>query len=169
MAKAQRITGVAAEGSNRANAALIIPIRLDELIMWEEFTTDPQRVYELHQMRIAAKRLRYTLELFAPFYDAEFRKAIDEVKAIQETLGSIHDADVLVPDLQEHMRRSLERGKDTPMGVYGGDFEAAAGILQICRRKTKERMELFAKFNADWSELRKSGFFERLKELVKRI
>src|SRR5207237_10760438 len=107
MTRARRIEGIDPNSSLRANAALIIPARVRELTTWEQYVEDPNRVFELHQMRIAAKRLRYTLELFAPVDPAALGPVIERVKAIQEQLGRIHDADVLVPLLVDHLRRNL--------------------------------------------------------------
>ncbi|HEX6287979.1 MAG TPA: CHAD domain-containing protein [Herpetosiphonaceae bacterium] len=48
----------------------------------------------LHELRIACKHLRYTLELFEPALGTDARKLIKLVEAMQEHLGEIHDADV---------------------------------------------------------------------------
>ena len=53
-------------------------------------------------MRIAAKRLRYTQEIFAPcFPDKEYKWLSDQVKSVQEQIGEIHDADVRGPLFQD--------------------------------------------------------------------
>jgi hypothetical protein len=57
---------------------------------------DPRNVTELHDLRIAAKRLRYTLELFRFAFTSELNGLIDEVKSIQEHIGDMHDADVMI-------------------------------------------------------------------------
>ena len=95
MAKPLNVLGIDPENTIRANFALIIPVRIAELYAWERWIRDPARVTELHQMRIAAKRLRYTLELAAPYFGPDVAAAIREVKNLQELLGTIHDADVL--------------------------------------------------------------------------
>lgn len=166
MARALPVLGLDPEDTIQANAALILPVRAAELLAWESFIHDPLRVYELHQMRIAAKRLRYTMELFAPFYGAEFEKAIDRIKAIQEHLGHIHDADVLVPELSAQLRKLLKPGKKTIAGVYGTDFDAASGLLALCRLKRQERETLYGEFQAMWGALRSGGFFESLRRMV---
>jgi CHAD domain-containing protein len=48
----------------------------------------------LHELRIACKHLRYTLELFEPALGEDARPLIKQVEAMQEHLGDIHDADV---------------------------------------------------------------------------
>ena len=48
-----------------SNAPLMLHTRLEELYEFAPYISDPTRVDELHNMRIAAKRLRYTMEIFA--------------------------------------------------------------------------------------------------------
>ena len=51
---------------------------------------------ELHRLRVAAKPLRYTLELLAPLYDRAFRMQYERVRAAVQQLGDVHDLDVMV-------------------------------------------------------------------------
>ncbi len=62
--------------------------------LYRPFTTEP-----LHQMRIAAKRLRYALELFAPCWEALDASVAEEVAEMQTSLGELHDCDVWIEDL----------------------------------------------------------------------
>lgn len=48
----------------------------------------------LHDLRIACKHLRYTLELFEPALSQDARALIKLVETMQEQLGDVHDADV---------------------------------------------------------------------------
>jgi CHAD domain-containing protein len=45
----------------------------------------------LHDLRIRAKRFRYTLELFLPIYGTIAQNLVREVKSIQSMLGTIND------------------------------------------------------------------------------
>jgi CHAD domain-containing protein len=72
--------------------------------IWQEFeavqrfeSVMPRASSEhLHELRIACKHLRYTLELFEPALGKHAREMIKEVETIQEHLGLIHDADVAI-------------------------------------------------------------------------
>jgi CHAD domain-containing protein len=146
-----------------ANAPHIVPHRVAELLSWEPHIDNPARVEELHNMRIAAKRLRYTLELFAPLYGSELKPAVAQVKKIQEQLGEIHDADVLVPALLNHLRRELAVEKGSPeRGVYGADLAAAQGILTLCRARREVRDGAYNRFLRTWTGMRAAGFFDGL-------
>jgi CHAD domain-containing protein len=50
----------------------------------------------LHQVRIALKRLRYALELAGELRVASTTAAVRDLKSVQDTLGSLHDHDVLM-------------------------------------------------------------------------
>jgi len=148
------------------SAARSIGYRIDELLALERHIRDPLRVAELHEMRIAAKRLRYTMEIFAPLYGKEFAAAIEKVKSIQEQLGSIHDADVLVPEIVAHIRRELRPadGAET-QGVFGVDLDETAALIALCRRCRKARQDTYRAFIRDWRLLRRTGFFATLRAL----
>lgn len=46
---------------------------------------------ELHQFRLAAKRFRYTLEIFRPVYGEGLKRRIELVRRIQTLLGDLQD------------------------------------------------------------------------------
>jgi hypothetical protein len=96
MAKAKSITGLKPYRSTGENARLIARTRLDELYLRAEHIDDPYNIFELHDLRIAAKRLRYTLEIFADALPEACETLRKEVEQIQEELGAMHDSDVMI-------------------------------------------------------------------------
>jgi CHAD domain-containing protein len=46
---------------------------------------------ELHEFRLATKRFRYTLEIFAPLYGPGFSTRLEHVKKVQTLLGEAND------------------------------------------------------------------------------
>src|SRR5579883_2660472 len=91
MARAKRVTGLAADAPTSVNARAIVRARLDELLEWDASVDEPYRVQELHNLRIAAKRLRYSLEIFLPVLSEDLAPLIKEVEQVQEELGNLHD------------------------------------------------------------------------------
>ena len=75
--------------------------RLKELFKFEPYVGRPDNVAELHQMRIAAKHLRYTLECLKPLYGKETSGFINPAKRIQSVLGRLHDFDVWMESLAQ--------------------------------------------------------------------
>jgi CHAD domain-containing protein len=72
---------------------------------------------QLHQLRIAAKKLRYTLELLAPLNEPALRGQIEQLKQLQELLGRINDAEtvlemVLQEDAGDKLSAELARKRD---------------------------------------------------------
>ncbi len=96
MAKAKPVVGIEAQASTAINAYRIVRTRLEEMRMWGQYAHDPQRVNELHDLRIATKRLRYTLEIFSDVLPEGTNAILEEVTRIQEELGNLHDGDVMI-------------------------------------------------------------------------
>jgi CHAD domain-containing protein len=63
---------------------------------------------QLHRLRIAAKRLRYTLELLAPSGKSALGARLKQIKNVQAILGSINDAELVRKMVvRENAARSL--------------------------------------------------------------
>ena len=52
-------------------------------------------------MRIAAKRLRYVLEIVGPCIGEEAKLARDAAKQLQSALGDLHDCDLMLPKVEQ--------------------------------------------------------------------
>ena len=96
MAKARPITGLNPQDSTGKNARVIARVRLEDLYSWEGFVDNPYNIVELHNMRIAAKRLRYTFEVFEDVLPVASKTVLKELVQLQEELGDLHDSDVMI-------------------------------------------------------------------------
>jgi CHAD domain-containing protein len=103
--KARRVKGVDAAGPLRENLERIIRVRADELRSFVPLALDPREVEALHDMRIAAKRLRYILELTEPVFGEWAAAGAKKAKKLQDLLGEIHDCDEFVPRVERHIER----------------------------------------------------------------
>lgn len=179
MAKSRPIPPVDPHASPFVNAALIISAHLNALLSYERYLANPDEVYQLHQMRIAAKRLRYTMEIFEEIYTSytsfgkSFLAAIEEVKMLQERLGAIHDADVLVPQLTAHLDSLIRPGcgstrdKEPLVGVHLVDFDACLGLLTLCRKTQAERVKQYDQLLRHWRQIEERKVFEKLRALLR--
>ncbi len=61
----------------------------------------------LHDLRKQAKRLRYQMELFTDFYGEGYGSYLEQVKNIQEVLGSMQDSVVLDEWLQDMLESKI--------------------------------------------------------------
>ena len=100
MAKARPITGLNPQDPTGKNARMIARVRLEDLYSWESFVDNPYNIIELHNMRIAAKRLRYTFEVFEDVLPAASKAVLKELVQLQEELGDFHDSDVMIAMLR---------------------------------------------------------------------
>jgi CHAD domain-containing protein len=60
--------------------------------------TDPT---QLHEMRIAAKRLRYSIELFEACWGSRIAKFAKQIAHLQTALGTVHDCDVWIESFRK--------------------------------------------------------------------
>jgi CHAD domain-containing protein len=95
--KARPVEGLDPAAPLLPNAARIVRTRLAELHALAETALEPGAATAQHDMRIAAKRLRYVLEIGASCFGPEAVHARDAAKALQGVLGEIHDCDTMLP------------------------------------------------------------------------
>jgi len=106
--KARKVKGLVPAESLADNAERIVLVRLDELCSFMPQATDPNEVVALHDMRIAAKRLRYILEITAPVFGAYAEASVRLTKDLQDLLGEIHDCDVQIPEVTDFLNGLIE-------------------------------------------------------------
>ena len=73
-----------------------ISFRLDDFLAMEKYVYLENENLKHHEMRICAKKLRYTMEFFAPLYKNKLAQEIETIKAFQDMLGEMHDCDVWI-------------------------------------------------------------------------
>ncbi len=95
--KARKVEGLDPAEPLRSSAARSVLTRLEELRSFAPAALEPAATTTQHDMRIAAKRLRYVLEIVGPCFGAEANAARDAAKRLQSVLGEIHDCDVMLP------------------------------------------------------------------------
>jgi CHAD domain-containing protein len=99
--KARAVDGLDPGKPLRGNAEKIVRVRLDELRACAESALDPSAAEAQHDTRIAAKRLRYVLEIVGPCFGPEAKAVRRAAKELQGVLGEIHDCDVLLPRAED--------------------------------------------------------------------
>ncbi|HSV42092.1 MAG TPA: YfcE family phosphodiesterase, partial [Methanomassiliicoccales archaeon] len=87
-------------GRVRAAALPHVRERLRDIYALEDSIDVPDATERQHELRIAIKRLRYTLEIFSPAFGDELRPYIKQLKQAQDLLGDMHDCDVWIAMLQ---------------------------------------------------------------------
>lgn len=93
-------------------AATVIADRLKELEKLSDSLYNPFEVEPLHDMRIAAKRLRYALELFHQCWGRSLQTYAKTVANIQTALGEVHDCDIWLESLSKHVNEARKQKQD---------------------------------------------------------
>jgi hypothetical protein len=178
--KARKVKGIDPDGPAAHEVAKIIAVRLDELYSFMPAARDPAAVHTLHDMRIAAKRLRYVLELFGPSFGELAVDAGKQAKKLQDLLGEIHDCDVTRPriaalgdELRAEDARAVralagDDAKDLDPALVGQAPHRAAyrGLQTLDVSLQARRALLFERFLDRWDKLEGKGFRERLQEAI---
>jgi CHAD domain-containing protein len=100
MAKARDIPGLHASMPFAEAAAATVAVRAQELFEHAEGVLDITDIERVHDMRVASRRLRAVLEIYAPCFPKDrFRPLLEEVKALADALGARRDPDVLLDRL----------------------------------------------------------------------
>jgi len=131
----------------RVNASLPLMVRLEELVWYDSKVRDPANEKEAHDMRIAVKRLRYTLEIFAMVVEGS-DGYLKTLKGLQSDLGALHDADVLIPLLRTRLEGAAE--------------EDSRWEKVLLDRALAERERLYCQFIRRWDGTLEEGFPARL-------
>jgi inorganic triphosphatase YgiF len=82
-------------------AARIVRVRADELFKHAEGVLDTSDIERVHDMRVASRRLRAVLEIFADcFPKAEYASVLRDVKRLADALGERRDPDVHIAAME---------------------------------------------------------------------
>src|SRR6185436_8652097 len=82
-------------------ASVTVTTRSHELFACADRVLDTEDIERVHDMRVASRRLRAALEVFAPCYDRdEHKDLLREVKRLGDALGKRRDPDVQIAGLQ---------------------------------------------------------------------
>jgi CHAD domain-containing protein len=149
--------GVSCTDAFRAAAPPLLRERYDAFYAFEPYVRQPEAVAQLHEMRIKAKWLRYTMELFAPAYADELKQPLSAVKKMQELLGDLHDSDIRLQILGEMLGKPLDwRGMEA-VGLMLPD-PVEEGLRVLKEREERVRENCYRAFLKEWKKLEKQDF-----------
>lgn len=191
MAKARNITGLDCQETTGANARMIAMIRLEEMYRWSSYADHPYDVQGLHNLRIAAKRVRYTLEVFEEALPEACKPIVDELAQLQDELGAVHDSDVMIALLRLCLASQdsgaayelalAQIGKQRAKGKLMVPPEMVAqlvepstlptdeersGLEQLLQRRIQRREEEYDAFRQHWQQLAERDFRRHVLEVL---
>jgi CHAD domain-containing protein len=95
MAKAREVPGLDGDDPFRVAAANVVSVRSDELFEQSVNVLDTSDIERVHDMRVATRRLRAVLEIFAPCFEPTLHRAVlRDVRSLADALGERRDPDV---------------------------------------------------------------------------
>jgi hypothetical protein len=177
--KARPVKKLDPAGPLGENAARIVKVRLDELRSFMPKALDRTEVTAQHDMRIAAKRLRYVLEATGFCFGQPADTARRRARDLQDILGEMHDCDEMLPRVREHIESLQaddagavrEKAGGTPdldprLAARAPHRTAYRGldVLSVYLRARREL--LFDRFVAFWERQEETGTWLRLENAV---
>jgi CHAD domain-containing protein len=149
VARAREVPGFDCDESFALAAARVVEVRAGEVFEHSEGVLDSGDIERLHDMRVATRRLRAALEVFAVCFPAKrHRKALKRVKGLADALGERRDRDVSIEFLEDFAGEAPE-----------GDRAAVAALVGRLREEQREANEALAPYVAP----------KRLKRLRRRL
>jgi len=139
--------------------------QLEELCAYEDGLQHSEDQERHHAMRIAAKSLRYTLEIAAPIYAGGLDEPIRAVKNLQTLLGQIHDCDVWLDELDEFA--AAERRKIVARYASDAPFARLEPGIEFVRQERQQcRQSSFTQLVACWQRLDQQGLWKQLMQTL---
>ncbi len=146
-------------------ALVHITSRLEEIFAHEPSVYIPENIEEHHAMRIAVKRLRYTMEVFSPLYEDGLKNQLAVCKKLQDMLGDLHDCDVWMDYLPQFMEEERAYSLDY-FGQDGSFGILEPGLLHLQKHLRERRSAIYEEFAACWKNLQEQNIWNNLKQFV---
>jgi CHAD domain-containing protein len=142
MAKARDIPDLHADEPFADAAAKVVAVRAEELADHSENVLDTRDIERVHDMRVATRRLRAVLEIFAPCFPKDLhREVVRDVKALADALGERRDPDVQISALDEFAggaKASSRTGVRLLVGRFSDEQSEANARLAKALDRAKE-------------------------------
>jgi putative phosphoesterase len=140
-----------------------ICFRIDDFLSHEKYVHLENENKKHHEMRINAKKLRYTMEFFAPLYENKLKKEIETIKTYQDILGEKHDCEVWMDFIPKFIGK-IKTQNETNKKIDISNFERA--LLEFLDYIKERRKQHYIQFVNLWDENLENGFFDKLKEIT---
>lgn len=149
--------------SYKTTAGTTLVKRLQELEALSPSLFDPHKIKPLHEMRIAAKRLRYAMELFGLCWGDQLGVFSRQVVRLQSSLGELHDCDLWV----EHFGRRLSRLKKKLNSERATTEDERDAMMWLLSHFSRMRTKHFRAALAHWHEWEEKDLSNRLTAILR--
>jgi CHAD domain-containing protein len=147
---------------------LILQKQVEKILSYEdEASSLNPSPSNLHQLRIACKRLRYTLEYFQTLFDPPVEALITMIKGMQDHLGQLQDAVVAGEMLKLYLIWG-DWGEAATRRAYWADEPVIdPGTAQYLAWRQTECQNLLETFPQLWQQFKESEFQQTLDSALK--
>ncbi|OLE37979.1 MAG: hypothetical protein AUG48_02970 [Actinobacteria bacterium 13_1_20CM_3_68_9] len=179
--KAKRVKRLDRREPLADNAARIVRVRLKEMRSFAPRALEPEDIGAQHDMRIAAKRLRYVLESTEFCLGRPAQTARRRARDLQDVLGELHDCDVMLPKVKGHLAELREADAaavreragqasdlDPRLAARASHRTSYRGLEILIVYLQARRDLLFDRFRGFWIEQERAGTWDRLEQAVRR-
>lgn len=128
-----------------------ITARADEAMQALEQARGSDDAHLLHLLRIAVKKLKYTMEPFGPIFP-DLQAVYDVTADLQESLGLTHDYDVLLAALEDYFGRA---------GLAKSD-----AAVKVLKALGKERTRLYQAAHKDIERFDGETWYQQLLDAI---
>ncbi|HVM70914.1 MAG TPA: CHAD domain-containing protein [Anaerolineales bacterium] len=144
----------------RQLAPVILYQRLAEMNAFEEWMSGPNvPLARLHQLRIASKGLRYSLEFLEEVLGEEARDLIKEMKGLQDHLGNLQDAMVACNLLRDFLTwGTWGHEKVSAKNTISASLIVAPGVATYLAYRQAELQDLPAALPQIWARIQSPEF-----------
>jgi putative phosphoesterase len=129
-----------------------ISTRLNGVLALEPVVHDESAAEKHHELRIALKRLRYTMEIFSPLYKRGLVDQISLMKRFQDLLGEIHDCDVWIQEFN--------------VETASVPADARYGVSKVLIHLSETRKLRYMNFVSLWNDAISTGQFDTIMQLT---
>jgi CHAD domain-containing protein len=111
------------------SARQVLPkLAADFFRLGREIVASSPSVKDLHNLRLAVKRFRYTLELFRPCYGSGLEQRLEALKGIQDHLGAMNDCEVATSLVETTLPEADDAGAFLQFLKARGEQEQAGAL-----------------------------------------
>lgn len=146
MAKARKVEDVGPTTPYRAAIGRLIESRFDEMMLHLDGTLAGRDPEELHDMRVASRRLRAAMDVAVDCFPVRFKYFHKTIKELTDVLGGVRDYDVLRVALIEYRdsRPAAERPAIHAMlqGCRAERDQGRAHLIEFFDRIERERFDV---------------------------
>jgi hypothetical protein len=179
--KARKVKKLDPATSLAENAARIVRVRLDEVRSFVPNALEAEEVDAQHDMRIAAKRLRYVLEATEFCFGRAGETGRRRARDLQDVLGELHDCDVMLPRIRDHLAELRSQDSEAIRRRAGDAPDLDPRLVGLARHRTAyrgleslavyleaRRALLFDRFTRMWAGQEEKGTWDRLERAAQR-